>query len=46
MLQIFELIAANELDGGPGTDRLEDAGGNDFGFLDIDSIEQIVDVSE
>lgn len=46
-LQIFRLIAANaELEGGPGTDRLEDAGENEFGFLDVDSFEQIVDVSE
>jgi ribosomal protein L27 len=45
-LQLFELIASNaELDGGPGTDRLEDAGGNVFGFVDVDSFEQIVDVS-
>lgn len=46
VLQLFELIAANaKLDGGPGTDRLEDAGGNVFGFLDVDNFEQIVDVS-
>lgn len=46
-LQIFRLIAVNaELDGGPGTDRLEDGGENEFGFLDVDSFEQIVDVSE
>ncbi len=46
-LQLFQLTGADsELDGGPGTDRLEDAGENVFGFLDIDSFEQIVDVSE
>ncbi|QDU27460.1 hypothetical protein ETAA8_25480 [Anatilimnocola aggregata] len=45
LLQIFELIAADvELNGGGGTDKLEDAGGNSP--LDISSIETILDVSE
>lgn len=46
-LQIFSLIAADaDLDGGPGTDTLEDAGENVFGIVDIDNFEVILDVSE
>jgi hypothetical protein len=45
-LQIFELLSPNaEFDGGGGNDKLEDAGGNLFGFLDVDNFEVIEEVS-